>query len=78
MNIDSFTSLPPSIIDDLYEEPTKLDVYSFEDFLKLPLNDLYLEKNGEYKPEVKPLPETVPQPEPQSEPKQEVNIPSER
>ena len=74
MNVDNYTSLPPSVLDDLYEEPAQLDMYSFEDFLKLPLNDLYKDKNGEYKPEVKPLPETVPQPES----KQEVNIPSEK
>jgi len=78
MNVDNYTSLPPSVLDDLYEEPNQLNMYSFEDFLKLPLNDLYLEKNGEYKPEVKPLPETVPLPETQPESKQEVNIPSER
>jgi hypothetical protein len=41
MDIDNFTSLPPSVLDALYEEPQQLDVYSFEDFLKLPLNDLY-------------------------------------
>ena len=40
-----FTSLPPSIIDDLYEE-AKLEVLTFDDFLNLPLNDLYLKENG--------------------------------
>ena len=54
-----FTSLPPSIIDDLYEEPAKLEVLTFDDFLNLPLNDLYLKENGndpasfaKYKPKV--------------------------
>ena len=49
MDLNNFTSLAPSVIDDLYEEPEKLDVDSFEDYLNLPLNDLYKEKNGEYK-----------------------------
>ena len=40
-----FTSLPPSIINDLYEE-AKLEVLTFDDFLNLPLNDLYLKENG--------------------------------
>ena len=51
-------------------------MYSFEDFLNLPLNDLYLAKNGEYKPEPETKP--IPLPEPQSESKPDVNIPSER
>ena len=53
-----FTSLPSSIIDDLYEE-AKLEVLTFDDFLNLPLNDLYLKENGndpatfaKYKPKV--------------------------
>ena len=53
-----FTSLPPSIINDLYEE-AKLEVLTFDDFLNLPLNDLYLKENGndpatfaKYKPKV--------------------------
>ena len=50
MDINNFTSLPHNVLDDLYEEPEKLEVYSFEDFMNLPLNDLYLEKNGEYNP----------------------------
>ena len=57
-----FTSLPPSIIDDLYEEPAKLEVLTFDDFLNLPLNDLYLKENGNdpasaiYKPKVEDVP----------------------
>lgn len=54
-----FTSLPPSIVDDLYEEPTKLEVLTLDDLLNLPLNDLYLKENGndpasfaKYKPKV--------------------------
>lgn len=45
MNQD-FDYLSPSIIDDLYEEPTELNIHSFDDFLNLPLNDLYIKKNG--------------------------------
>ena len=60
MDINNFTSLPHNVLDDLYEKPEKLEVYSFEDFLKLPLNDLYLEKNGEYNPkeDLKPEPKS--------------------
>ena len=65
MNPD-FDYLPPSI-DDLYEEPTELNIHSFDDFLKLPLNDLYIKQNGndpssfaKYKPK---LPEPVISPE---------------
>ena len=57
-----FTSLPPSIINDLYEE-AKLEVLTFDDFLNLPLNDLYLKENGndpatfaKYKPKVEDVP----------------------
>lgn len=41
-----FTSLPATILDDLYEEPAKLEVLTFDDFLNLPLNDLYIKENG--------------------------------
>jgi hypothetical protein len=79
MDLNNFTSLAPSVIDDLYEEPEKLDVYSFEDYMNLPLNDLYKEKNGEYKPECskfsleKPEPEQESEPEPEPEPIQYKN-----
>ena len=69
-----FTSLPPSIIDDLYEEPAKLEVLTFDDFLNLPLNDLYLKENGndpasfaKYKPKVEEKHEEKPEESPTSE-----------
>ena len=49
MNKDNFEYLPPSIIDALYEEPEELNVFSFDDFLNLPLNDGYLKENEDAK-----------------------------
>ncbi len=68
MDIDNFTSLPSSVLDDLYEEPAKLDVYSFEDYLKLPMNDLYLKENGAYQPKQETKPEAkAEEPEPEEQ-----------
>jgi hypothetical protein len=72
MDLNNFTSLAPSVIDDLYEEPEKLDVYSFEDYMNLPLNDLYKEKNGEYKPECSKFSLEKPEPEQESEPERSI------
>ena len=47
MDINNFTSLPASILDDLYEEPELQTNNSFEDYLKLPLNDLYKQTHGD-------------------------------
>jgi hypothetical protein len=46
MDLNNFTSLPPSVLDDLYEEPAAIESLSFDDFLNLPLNDLYKSKNA--------------------------------
>jgi hypothetical protein len=41
-----FNYLPATIVDELYEEPAKLEVLTFDDLLNLPMNDLYLKENG--------------------------------
>ena len=40
MDVSDFVSLPPSIIDDLYED-VKPEVLTMNDFLNLPLNNGY-------------------------------------
>ena len=64
-----YTYLPPSILNDLYEEPAKLEVLTFDDFLNLPLNDLYLKENGndpasfaKYKPKAEEKKDDAPDP----------------
>ena len=58
MNKDNFEYLPASVIDALYEEPEELNVFSFDDFLNLPLNDGYIKENedakdfSKYKPKI--------------------------
>jgi len=46
MEIEKFTSLPASVLDELNEERNELKIHSMEEFLKLPLNKEYEEKNG--------------------------------
>ena len=47
MNKDNFEYHPASVLDELYEEPEELNIFSFDDFLNLPLNDLYIKENGD-------------------------------
>ena len=50
MDIDKFTSLPPSILDELYQTPIEEPkTYTEEDFFNLPVNDEYKKLNGDDK-----------------------------
>ena len=47
MDINNFTSLPPVVLKELFDEPEKqIETLSMEDFLNLPLNDEYKAKHG--------------------------------
>ncbi len=50
MDIDKFTSLPKTILDELYSAPIEEPrTYTEDDFYNLPVNDEYKKLNGDDK-----------------------------
>jgi hypothetical protein len=43
IDLETFKSLPDDILERLYEEPQPIEVYGTEEFLKIPLNDAYIQ-----------------------------------